>query len=100
MEEHPTYQAGPKPDAELELDHWPTTDKLIAMARAHRQSEAYPTPERLLENLPVVMRGLCDYVLSGEADAYHIAYAIASLIEVIEHVRETPPNESPPGCAH
>jgi hypothetical protein len=39
------------------------------------------------------MRGLCDYVLSGEADAYYTAYAIASLIEVIDHVRETPPSE-------
>ena len=46
------------------------------------------------------MRGLCAYVLSGEADAYHIAYAIASLIEVLEHVRDTPLKESPPGCTH
>ena len=101
MEGPLNYQAGLEPDADSELDPWPTTDELVAMARAHRQGDAYPTPARLLENLPVVMRGLCDYVLlSGEADAYHMAYAIASLIEVIEHVREPPPNELPPGCAH
>jgi len=92
MEEHSKYQAG----HESEEEHWPTTDELVAMARAHRQSEDYPTPERLLENLPVVLRGLCDFVLSGEADAYHIAYAIASLIEVIDHTRveATPPDPS------
>ena len=56
------------------------------MARANREGNEYPTSEELLRNLPVIMRGLCDYVLSGEADAYHIAYAIASLIEVTEHV--------------
>lgn len=72
---------------EPEFDHWPTTDELVALTRAHRQGEAYPTPQRLIENLPVVLRGLCDYVLSGEADAYHIAYAIASLLEVIEHTK-------------
>ena len=83
MEEHPKYQAG----HESEEEQWPTTDELVAMARVNRQGEAYPTPERLIENLPVVMRGLCDYVLSGEADVYHTAYAIASLIEVIEHTK-------------
>ena len=82
------------------MKHWPTTDELVAMARAHRPAEAYPTPERLFENLPVVMRGLCDYALSGEADAYHTAYAIASLIEVIEHVRDTPLKASPPDSVH
>lgn len=95
MEEHPKYQAGSETNTEPELDQWPTTDQLIAQARAHRQGKAYPTPVRLIENLPVVMRGLCDYVLSGEADAYHIAYAIASLIEVIEQVgAEAVPPES------
>ena len=92
MEEHPKYQAG----HESEEEHWPTTDELVALARAHRQGEEYPTSEELLRNLPVVMRGLCDYALSGEADAFHIAYAIASLIEVIEHVRAeaAPPDSS------
>jgi hypothetical protein len=72
VEDHPKYQAGQDPDMEPEFDHWPTTDELVALTRVHRQGEAYPTPQRLIENLPVVLRGLCDYVLSGEADAYHI----------------------------
>ena len=38
-----------------------TTDRLIAMARSHREGETYPTPEQLLANLPVVLRALCDY---------------------------------------
>lgn len=76
MAEHPQYQAG------RELDHWPTTDELVALTRTHRQGEAYPTLERLIEDLPVVLRGLCDEVLSGEDEAYPIAYVIASLIEV------------------
>lgn len=67
------------------------------MARAHHQGEAYLSPARLTENLPVIMRGLCDDRLSGEADVFHTAYAIASLIKVIEHVREPPPSESPTG---
>lgn len=83
MEEHPKYQAG----HESEEEHWPTTDKLVAMARTHREGKAYPTPEELLRNLPRILRGICDFVLSGDADAFHIAYTIASLIEVIEHTR-------------
>ena len=68
MAEHPQYQAG------RELDHWPTTDELVALSRTQRQGEAYPTLERLREDLPVVLRGLCDEVLSGEDEAYPIAY--------------------------
>ena len=82
MEEHPTYQTG----HESEVEHWPTTDELVALARANRQGEEYPTSEALLRNLPRMLRGISDFVLSGEADAFHTAYAVASLIEVIEHV--------------
>jgi hypothetical protein len=90
VEEHPQYQA------RRELDHWPTTDELVALTRTHRQGEAYPTLERLIENLPVVLRGLCDEVLSGEDEAYPTAYVIASLIEVIEHIKAevAPPDPS------
>ena len=91
MEEHPKYQVG----HESEEEHWPTTDELVAMARAHRQGEEYPTPEELLRHLPRMLRAISDFVLSGEADAYHIAYAIASLIEVTEHVRDAPPTPQP-----
>ena len=94
MEEHPKYQAGQETEAEPK--RWPTTDELVAMAHANRQGEEYPTPERLLENLPVVRRALCDHVLSGEADVFHTAYAIASLIEVIKHVRDAPSTSQSP----
>ena len=74
-EEHPKYQAG----HESEEEHWPTTDELVAMARTNREGKEYPNPEELLRNLPRMLRGICDFVLSGEADVYHTAYAIASL---------------------
>ena len=61
-----------------------TTDALIAMVRRHRQGEDYPTPETLLGNLPIVLRALCDHLLSGEATALDVAYRIASLIDAIE----------------
>jgi hypothetical protein len=61
-----------------------TTDALIAMVRSHRQGEDYPTPETLLGHLPIVLRALCDHLLSGEATALDVAYRIASLIDAIE----------------
>jgi hypothetical protein len=91
MEEHPKYQAG----HESEEERWLTTDELVALARAHREGREYPTPEELLRNLPRMLCAISDFVLSGEADVYHTAYAIASLIEVIEQVgAETTPPES------
>ncbi len=69
-----------------EEEHWPTTDELIAQAHANREGEIYPTPERLLVNLPVVLRGLCDHVLTGEATTYDVGYALASIIDAIENV--------------
>ena len=67
-----------------------TTDALIAMVRRHRQGEDYPTPETLLGNLPIVLRALCDHLLSGEATALDVAYRIASLIDAIEGCRDRP----------
>ena len=71
------------------------TDELVAMARAHREGQEYPTPEELLRNLPRMLRAISDFVLSGEADAYHTAYAIASLIEVTEHTKAEPAKPDP-----
>ena len=87
MEDHPNYQTGQKPDAESRLKHWPTTDKLVAMARTHREGRAYPTSKERRRNLPRMQRAISNFVLSGEADALHTAYAIASLIEVTEQVK-------------
>ena len=62
-----------------------TTDHLIAMVRSHRDGENYPTPEQLIGNLPIVLRALCDHLLSGEATALDIAYRLASIIDAIEN---------------
>ena len=74
-----------------------TTDRLIAIVRSHRQGEDYPTPETLLDNLPVVLRALCDHILTGEATALDVAYRIASLIDAIEGCQSSP---EPPSRLH
>ena len=61
-----------------------TTDTLVAMVRSHRKGEAYPTPEQLLHNLPVVLRALCDHVLTGQTSALDVAYRLASIIDAVE----------------
>lgn len=61
-----------------------TTNRLVAMVRSHRQGELYPTAETLIGNLPVVLRALCDHVLTGQATALDMAYRLASIIEAIE----------------
>lgn len=61
-----------------------TTDRLIALVLSHRQGEEYPTAETLLGNLPIVLRALCDHVLTGQASALDVAYRLASIIEAIE----------------
>lgn len=40
----------------------------------------------LLNNLPILLRGVCDIVLSGETLAMSIARALASIIDVVENV--------------
>ena len=62
-----------------------TTDRLIAMIRGHREDEIYPTPEQLLDNLPVMLRALCDHVLTGQATALDVAYRLASVLDAIEN---------------
>ena len=79
-----TYSAPHRPTLDNLDPETTTTDRMIAMVRSHRQGEEYPTPETLLGNLPVVLRALCDHLLSGEATALDVAYRIASLIDAIE----------------
>lgn len=62
-----------------------TTDALVAMVRSHRTDETYPTAETLLGNLPVVLRALCDHLLSGNATALDAAYRLASIIDAVEN---------------
>lgn len=85
-----TYPIPPHPMlADLDPES-ATTDRLVAMARSHRENEIYPTSEQLLANLPVVLRGLGDLVLSGEATGLVVAYALASLIDAIDHRLDRP----------
>ena len=79
-----SYRAPPRPTLDDLDPERATTDRLIALVRRHRQGEEYPTAETLISNLPMVLRALCDHVLSGEATALDVAYRIASLIDAIE----------------
>jgi len=78
------YDTPPRPTIDDLDPEMATTNRLIAMVRSHRQGEEYPTTETLVGNLPVVLRGLCDHVLTGQATALDVAYRLASIIEAIE----------------
>lgn len=71
-----------------------TTDHLIAMIHSHRESEIYPTQKQLLDNLPVVLRALCDHVLTGQATAMDVAYRLASIIDALDDC------PAPPASTH
>ena len=93
-----TRYADPHPLSLDDLDpESATTDQLIARVRSHRKGEEYPTAEVLLGNLPVVLRALCDHVLSGEATALDVAYRLASIIDAMEGSQGQPP---PPRRTH
>ena len=62
-----------------------TTETLVALAHAHRQGIPYETREHLLQRLPERLRTLTDLVLGGKMSAEEIAYALATLIDSIEH---------------
>ena len=51
----------------------PTLRSLIADARANRQSEEYPDSQTVLNNLPVLLRGLCDFALTEDSSKADIA---------------------------
>ena len=93
-----TRYAAPHPLSLDDLDPATiATDQLVALVRSHRQGEEYPTAEVLLGNLPVALRALCDYVLSGEATALDVAYRLASIIDAIEGSQGQP---APPRRTH
>ena len=72
-----SYPAPPRPTLDDLDPESATTDRLIAMVRSHRTGEEYPAAEVLLGNLPVVLRALCDHLLSGEATALDVAYPVS-----------------------
>ena len=77
MEDTPHYSAGSNFPP-------PTTESLVAQAHANRQGIPYPTGDQLLENLPTLLRALCDFALSGKASTGELAYGMASIIDAIE----------------
>ena len=80
-----TRYADPHPLSLDDLDpESATTDQLIARVRSHREGKEYPIAEVLLGNLPVVLRALCDHILSGEATALDVTYRLASIIDAME----------------
>ena len=80
METHPPYHTGAAaPEPPL------TTEALIAQAHAHHQGIPYETGEQLLARLPERLRALADLVLGGKMNPGEVAYAVAMLIDSIEH---------------
>ena len=80
-EERVEYRCGHTDSGEPPL----TTEALIAKAHASRQGVPYETGEQLLARLPERLRALTDQVLGGKMDAGDVAYAVAVLIDSIEH---------------
>ena len=83
MEDPPPYHTGPTDGAEQPL----TTEDLVALAHAHRQGIPYETGEQLLAHLPQQMRALADVILGGQMTVGDVAYALAALIDRVEHAR-------------
>lgn len=81
MEDPPPCHTG-HPDAPEPLL---TTEALVALAHAHRQGIPYETSDQLLERLPQRLRALADLILGGKMDAGEVAYAVAALLDMIEH---------------
>ena len=80
MEDPPSYHAGLTDGAERPL----TTEDLVALAHAQRQGIPYETGEQLLARLPERLRALADLILGGKMNAEDVAYAVATLIDMIE----------------
>jgi hypothetical protein len=51
----------------------------------HRQGIPYETGEQWLERLPERLRDLADLILGGKMNAGDVAYAVAALIDRLEH---------------
>ena len=62
-----------------------STDLLVELAHGNRTGAEYQDEATMLANLPIVLRAICDYVLSDEAKVLDVAYALASLVDAIEH---------------
>ncbi|MFZ1827518.1 MAG: hypothetical protein WAW42_01845 [Candidatus Competibacteraceae bacterium] len=81
MEDPPPYQTGPTDSTEPPL----TTEDWIALAHAQRQGIPYETGEQWLARLPERLRDLADLILGGQMQGGDVAYALAALIDSLEH---------------
>ena len=61
------------------------TAALVALAHASRQGVPYEDSERLLAQLPERLHALAELVLGGKMRTEEIAYALAVLVDSIEH---------------
>ena len=82
MEDRAPYHTGPAAAPEPPPL---TTEALIAKAHASRQGVPYETAEQLLARLPERLRALADLVLGGKMTVGDVAYALAVLINRVEH---------------
>jgi hypothetical protein len=82
MSENPTHYRNGLANATESLT---TTDKLVALAHAHRQGVSYETGEQLLARLPEQLHALTDQVLGDRMSTDELAYALAVLIDSLEH---------------
>ncbi|HRW66047.1 MAG: hypothetical protein R3F44_19865 [Candidatus Competibacteraceae bacterium] len=82
MSENPTHYCNGLANATESLT---TTDKLVALAHAHRQGVSYETGEQLLARLPERLHALTDQVLGDRMSTDELAYALAVLIDSLEH---------------
>ena len=61
------------------------TEDLVARAHANRQGIRYETGEQWLDRLPPQMRVLAEVILGGQMTVGDVAYALAALIDRVEH---------------
>ena len=73
MSENPTHYRNGLANATESLT---TTDKLVALAHAHRQGVSYETGEQLLARLPERLCTLADWMLGDKISVGEMAYAL------------------------
>jgi hypothetical protein len=81
VEDRAPYHTGPA----AALEPAPTTEDLVALAHARHQGIPYETGEQLLARLPEWLRALADVILGGKMTVGDVAYALAVLINRVEH---------------
>ena len=82
MEDRAPYHTGPAAAPEPPPF---TTEALVARAHANHQGVSYETGEQLLARLPERLRVLADVILGGKMTVGDVAYALAVLINRVEH---------------